>query len=293
MPSISDIIKNKTTRDAARTEQRQMERESISAMRDSSLTMITSSQEHYMEYLNLQADNIQCSVGNVALTMAQLQGATKIGSTDYWHSQGRYVRDDAINAGAKVFVPPRNKQYRGYFMGNYYDVSQTTGKPLPEQAPLTDQDPRMDMALAALMDQSPVTVAESRDIDAPAYYDPERLTIFINPDCSHTAVFATLAAEIPLARVHDRGYNASFSREYYSLDAKSAGYMVCRRFGVTCTPPEWGVYEDNLYTGLSASVRGEMLEGIRAAARNMGNSIEQTINPRQQERGNNRHFRGR
>ena len=59
MPSISDIIKNKTTRDAARTEQRQMERESVSAMRDSSLTMITSSQEHYMEYLNLQADNIR------------------------------------------------------------------------------------------------------------------------------------------------------------------------------------------------------------------------------------------
>ena len=151
----------------------------------------------------------------------------------------------------------------------------------------------MDTALAALMDQSPVTVAESSEIDAPAYYDPERLTIFINPDCSHTAVFATLAAEIPLARAHDRGYNASFRREYYELDAKSAGYMVCRRFGVTCTPPEWGVYEDNLYTGLSASVRGEMLEGVRATARNIGNNIEQTINPRQQERGNNRHFKSR
>ena len=293
MPSISDIIKNKTTRDAARTEQRQMERESVSAMRDSSLTMITSSQEHYMEYLNLQADNIQCSVGNVALTMAQLQGATKIGSTDYWHSQGRYVRDDAINAGAKVFVPPRNKQYRGYFMGNYYDVSQTTGKPLPEQAPLTDQDPRMDTALAALMDQSPVTVAESRDINAPAYYDPERLTIFINPDCSHTEVFVALAAEIPLARAHDRGYNGNFKREFYSLDAQSAGYMVCRRFGVECPTPEMAAHVDRCYNGLPASVRGEMLEGVRAAARNMSNNIEQTINPRQQERGNNRHFKSR
>ena len=270
-----------------------MERENLSAMRDGSLSLITSSPEHYRQYLDLQADNIHCSVGNVALTMAQLQGATRIGTTTYWHGLGRYVRDDAISAGATVFVPPRNKQYRGYFMGSYYDVSQTTGKPLPEQAPLTDQDPRMDTALAALMDQSPVTVAESSEIDAPAYYDPERLTIFINPDCSHTAVFATLAAEIPLARAHDRGYNASFRREYYELDAKSAGYMVCRRFGVTCTPPEWGVYEDNLYTGLSASVRGEMLEGVRATARNIGNNIEQTINPRQQERGNNRHFKSR
>lgn len=293
MPSISDIIKNKTTRDAARTQQLQMERESISTMRDGSLNMITSSPQHYMEYLNLQADNIQCSVGNVALTMAQLQGATKIGSTDYWHSQGRYVRDDAINAGAKVFVPPRNKQYRGYFMGNYYDVSQTTGKPLPEQAPLTDQDPRMATALAALMDQSPVTVAESKDISAPAYYDPERLTIFINPDCSHTEVFVALAAEIPLARAHDRGYNGNFKREFYSLDAQSAGYMVCRRFGVECPAPEMAEHVDSCYNGLPASVRGEMLEGVRAAARNMGNNIEQTINPRQQERGNQNHRRAR
>lgn len=293
MPSISDIIKNKTTRDEARTQQLQMEREGISAMRDGSLTMITSSPQHYMEYLDLQADNIQCSVGNVALTMAQLQGATRIGSTDYWHSQGRYVRDDAINAGAKVFVPPRNKQYRGYFMGNYYDVSQTTGKPLPEQTPLNDQDPRMATALAALMDQSPVTVAESHDIGAPAYYDPERLTIFINPDCSHTEVFVALAAEIPMARAHDRGYNGNFKREFYSLDAQSAGYMVCRRFGVECPTPEMAGHVDSCYNGLPASVRGEMLEGVRAAARNMGNSIEQTINPRQQERGNNRHFKSR
>ena len=293
MPSISDIIKNKTTRDAARTEQRQMEREGISAMRDGSLTMITSSPQHYMEYLDLQADNIQCSVGNVALTMAQLQGATRIGSTDYWHSQGRYVRDDAINAGAKVFVPPRNTQYRGYFMGNYYDVSQTTGKPLPEQTPLTDQDPRMAAALAALMDQSPVTVAESHDIGAPAYYDPDRLTIFIDPDRSHTEVFVALAAEIPLARAHDRGYNGNFKREFYSLDAQSAGYMVCRRVGVDCPAPEMAEHVDSCYNGLPASVRGEMLESVRAAARNMGNSIEQTINPRQQERGNNRHFKSR
>lgn len=132
MPSISDIIKNKTARDEARTQQLQAEREGISTMRDGSLTMITCVPEKYIEYLNLQADNMRCSVGNVALTMAQIEGATMIGSTDYWHTMGRYVRDDAINQGAKVFVPPRNKQYRGYFMGSYYDVSQTAGKPLPQ-----------------------------------------------------------------------------------------------------------------------------------------------------------------
>ena len=107
-----------------------MERESLSAMRDGSLAMITSSPEHYQQYLDLQADNIHCSVGNVALTMYQLPGATRIGSTDFWHQQGRYVMDTAMNSGAKVFVPPRDPKRRGYFMGNYYDISQTTGKPM-------------------------------------------------------------------------------------------------------------------------------------------------------------------
>ena len=222
MPSISDIIKNKTTRDETRTQQLQMERESISAMRDSSLTMITSDPEHYMEYLNLQADNIRCSVGNVALTMAQLQGAAKIGTTDFWHTQGRYVREDAINAGAKVFVPPRNKQY---------------------------------------------------------------------PEYSHTAVFAALGGEIALARAHDRGYNLGFKRETFALDAQSVSYMVCRRFGVECPAPDMAEYVAEIFENYPASNRGEVLEGIRDAARKAGDSIEQTINPRQQERGGQRHFK--
>lgn len=270
-----------------------MERESLSAMRDGSLSMITSSPEHYQQYLDLQADNIHCSVGNVALTMAQLQGATKIGTTSYWHSLGRYVRDDAISAGATVFVPPRNKQYRGYFMGSYYDVSQTTGKPLPDPVPLEGKGPRMEAALAALMDQSPVTVAESKEIEAPAFYDPERLTIFINPDYSHAAVFAALAAEIPLARAHDRGYNGNFKREFYALDAQSAGYMVCRRFGVECPPPELAKHVAGYYEGYPATNRGEALESVRDTTRKVGDGIEQAINPRQQERGGPRRYNTR
>lgn len=51
MPSISDIIKNKTARDQARTEQLQTDREMISAMRDGALNLITSSPEHFQEFI--------------------------------------------------------------------------------------------------------------------------------------------------------------------------------------------------------------------------------------------------
>lgn len=130
MANISDIIKGRADRDQARTEQLRADRENLSHMRDSALEDITTKPDRYQHYLTLQADNVRCSVGNVALTMYQLPGATRIGSTDFWHQQGRYVMDTAMNSGAKVFVPPRDPKRRGYFMGSYYDISQTTGKPI-------------------------------------------------------------------------------------------------------------------------------------------------------------------
>lgn len=59
--------------------------------------------------------------------------------------------------------------------------------------------------------------------------------------------------------------------------------------------PGMAPYEKEI-AGLSemqTMVCGEMLEKVRDTARNMGNGIEQAINPRQQERGsqNRRHSR--
>ena len=259
MPSISDILKGKATRDEARTAELRAERENLSLMRDGALEEITTKPDRYRQYLTLQADNIRCSVGNVALTMVQLPEATRIGTTDFWHDQGRYVLDEAMNSGAKVYVPPRDPKRRGYFMGNYYDVSQTSGKPLREPEALTDKSPRMMAALTALMAQSPV------------------------------AVFAALATEIAYARAHERGYNKGFKRELYKLDAESVGYMVCRRFGVECSPPD-AKYVNILYDGYPAVNRGEALEQVRGTARKIGDGLDQSLNPRQQERKTSRQY---
>ncbi len=288
MASISDIIKGRADRDHARAEQLRADRESLSALRNNALEQITTSPERYQQFLALQSDNIQCSVGNVALTMFQLEGATKIGSTDYWHDQGRYVLDEAMNSGAKVFVPPREPNRRGDFMGSYYDISQTGGKPMPSPAPLVDGTPRMETALAALMDQTPVTIAVDQEISTPAYYNEADFTIYINPDHTDTEVFAALATEIAYARAHDRGYNKSYKREVYKLDSESVGYMVCRRCGVACEPPDARSVHI-LYDGYEPTSRGEALEKLRNTARNIGDGIDQRLNPRQQERSARRH----
>lgn len=278
MASISDLIKSKSSQDQARVEKLRSERESLSGMRDAALEEITSKPEQYQRYLTLQGDNIRCSVGNVALTMFQMKEATKIGSIEFWHEQGRYIRDDAMRSGAKVFVPPKTPQRRGYLMGDYYDISQTTGKPMKEQTPLGENSSRMETALASLMNFSPVPIVESVEIDSPAYYDDTRLALAINPEYGDGEIFAALATEITYARIHDKGRNSEFVRDSYKLDAESVGYFVCRRFGVDCPLPdtrELGV----LYEGYEPGDRGEALEQLRKTARNMGDGIDKAINP--------------
>ena len=110
MTSISDLIRKTTSQSEQQREERQAERTNLSQMRDAAFEVVTAEPDLYRKYLTLQADNIRCSAGNVALTLIQLPDASRIGSIDYWHSVGRYVSDEAMQNGAKVFVPPRNKK---------------------------------------------------------------------------------------------------------------------------------------------------------------------------------------
>ena len=223
--SISDLIKSKSVSDQARVESLRAERGNLSEMRDAALEEITTDPELYQKFLDLQADNISCSAGNVALTMFQMDGATKIGTISFWHEQGRYVREESMKDGAKVFVPAR--------------------------------------------------------------YDERNLCIAIDPSYGEAEVFSALATEIGYARGHDKGRNMDFDRRDYQLDAESIGYMLCRRFGVDCKAPQTGEVA-RLYEGYEPTDRGEALEALRKAARNMGDGIERSIQPRQQERGRRR-----
>ena len=296
MPSLSEILKNKTESNQQRTESRRAERESLSEMRAGSLMNITTNPGLYEKFLTLQADNISMSAGNVALAIFQFTNPTKIGTRDYWHKQGRYVMDEEMSKGAKVFVPPRNSNYRGYLMGDYYDVSQTTGKPLKESVPLADGSERMNTAFAALLDAAPVGFAENTKLDAPARYNERDCVLEINTEYSAGQVFAALATEISYARLHDRGMNRDYDRESFQLTAESVGFMVCRRFGVDCPVPDTAGVE-RFYNYYTPDERGKSLDLMRQTARNMGDTVERSIQPRQQEhtvnRGNNNRQYGR
>ena len=83
MISIRDLIEKTTSQSEQQREVRQAERTNLSQMRDAAFEVVTTEPELYQKYLTLQADNIRCSAGNVALTLIQLPDASKIGSIDY------------------------------------------------------------------------------------------------------------------------------------------------------------------------------------------------------------------
>ena len=285
MPSLSEILNSKAESKQQRTESRRAEREQLSQMRDASLMAITTTPDCYTQYLVLQGDNIGLSAGNIALALSQMVNPTKIGTTDFWHKQGRYVMDEEMSKGAKVFVPPRNQNFRGYLMGSYYDVSQTAGKPMREPTPLTG-GPKMDAAFAALLDTAPVGFVENTEMKTPVRYNERDCVLEINTECSTEAVFVALATEISYARLHDRGMNRDFDRDTFKLTAESVGFMVCRRFGVDCPLPDTDKVAQ-FYSFYEAEDRGKALDAMRQTARNMGDTVERGIQPRQQGYANN------
>lgn len=282
MVNVSTLIAENYTESTARTEGRKAERENLSAMREAVLEEITTNPRQYQSFLDLQAGNIRSSVGNVALSLAQLKEPTHVGSLEYWHKLGRRVRPEEMSKSAKVFVPPKDPRRRGYFMGDYYDVAQTEGKPLKEPMKLDEDSPKLEGAFKALLGCAPVPVQEAEELGAPAYYDPEKLTISVDASYPTTEVFAALSTEIALAYAHDKGYNQYFSREDCGLHAESVGYLVCKRLGVACPPPNLeGLAE--LYEGFETADREKSLNQLCKTAKTMGDRIEGAIQPRQQE----------
>ena len=163
----------------------------------------------------------------------------------------------------------------------------TADKPLKENTPLAENSGRMDTAIAALLDSSPVGFVENTELNAPVRYNERDCVLQINTEYGKAEVFAALATEISYARLHDRGMNRDYDRGTFQLNAESIGFMVCRRFGVDCPLPE-AAGVGQFYNYYAPDERGKSLDMMRQTARNMGDTVERSIQPRQQEQNNNR-----
>ena len=281
MANLESIINQKAESDAQWKAQRLAERENTVALRDAGITEITSHPEHYARFLEMQGDNPSYSAGNIALVMFQLDGATQIGTRDRWKALGRTVLDAEKGSGAKIFSRAAFPN-KGYDVVDAYDVKQTQGKAVKE-IHLRDDSKEIETALTTLLNYSPVPVETNAGMDCPAIYAPEQTTLFINPACQDSEAFASIATEIAQARFHAKGANRFYDRDESQLDAESVSYILCRRFGVKCDPPDVSNVAE-LYEGWETEHRKEALDKVHEMAKQIGGSIERGITPEQSGR---------
>ena len=185
--------------------------------------------------------------------------------------------DPELNNGASIFT--RSASGRGYNLSDVYDIAQTQGRELGKTQ-LMDDTREMEAALSALLNFAPVQVTVDEKLSVNALYDPKRITLAVNPNCSDSQAFAAIAAEIAQARFHDRGRSYEYSRESCELSAQSVSYILCRRFGIQRELPDLTGLAER-YQGWSAQDRLNALKGIQGMSHQIGNSIDRTIAPPQ------------
>ena len=277
MANLGQLISDKNAADTQWREQRQMERDSTTAIQGAGLMQITSDPATYARYLNMQADNLTYSPGNIALVMEQMPTATVFGTQERWRNMGRAVSVDELDKGVNIFA--RSANGKGYAMTPAYDISQTAGQDM-RAFHLADDSKGMETALRTLMNYSPVPVVPDQEIEAPAFYDQGNLELAINPNYSDSEAFAGIAAEVAHARFHDRGKNGDYHRGESDLDAQSVSYILCRHFGVSRELPDLSRLPE-LYQDWPVESRKDILDGIQDMSKMIGSSIERDITPKQ------------
>lgn len=180
------------------------------------------------------------SMNNQMLIQAQMPQASLCASEATWKELGREVKEDQRGKGPMIQIPltskrvevdeetgeEEEKSYTRFGVGSVYDVSQTTGKPLPSiVSPVAQDAPKaMTERLDTVAQDAEITVRHadlgSADSGAPlgGYYTPSEREVTINSQMPAGHQAKTYAHE--LGHAFDPGLNQDGMTE----DERRAAY---------------------------------------------------------------------
>ena len=243
--------------------------------------MIATHPEVYMQYLEVQGDNPFYSPGNIALAMYQKPDVTRFGTREKWKTMGRSIMDSEVKNGFQIFS--RASFGKGFILAPAYDISQTYGREV-KAVRLENNTQAMEDALKTVLNYSIVPPVVDESLDSPAYYDPEKLELAINPAYPDNEAFSAIAAEVAHSRMHAKGVNTYYSRAECDLDAQSVSCILCRRFGIQREAPDLSRLGE-LYGGWTPQEVRQALDTVQDMSKKMGNSIDRNIAPPEHTRG--------
>lgn len=203
--------------------------------------------EGFAKYLKSLSYFHNYSWSNTILITMQRPDATLVNSYDRWKAVGRQVNKG--EKGIKIFFPifPKKTELQGedvaparFGIGNVFDVSQTSGEPLPERPTFDDIDPTettlaetIQRRLESWLTEKGVTLrVEAMELSRGGYFRPSENVIAINRNLS-LGYYSNAKARIMVheAAHYIAGHSTGTPREDAESVAEGSAYATLYHFG--------------------------------------------------------------
>lgn len=224
----------------------------------------------YQEYLNFQSSLYNYSFNNCILIMLQRTNISYVGSYTFWKQNNRYVNKG--ENGIKIFAPVTKKEVKeiplldeknkprydgngkqimekvtrtvlnGFKLTTVFDVSQTSGEPLPNLVKeLKGNSSTSEKLFNAIKSISNIPIKlETIAGKAKGYYDPELKEIVIKNGMNSDQSLKTLIHEYTHSKLHNDLHEYKLNRGEFEIQAESVAYMVSKHFGLDTSDYSFG-----------------------------------------------------
>lgn len=202
----------------------------------------------YEKYLKFQNQFTKYSFNNIVLIYSQFPEATRVAGKKKWLELGREVIDNAQNIRITAGMPAQGKttvkkmvdgkeveeektyNYIAYKQVYVYDISQTTGEPIPLQVKMLDSE-NMGSFFEKLKEFSKFPIYEEKLYGGlKGFYSSKDKTITLDKSLSTDAKVAVLLHELTHGLYDDFDYKTD--KNLSETFVESIAYIVADYFGL-------------------------------------------------------------
>lgn len=278
--------------------------------------------EKYQAYLRTASRFHRYSVNNQMLIFSQCPHATLVAGYQKWQNQfSRHVlrgekgitiiaptpykikveqdkldpdtKQPLLDADGKTITEEKEVQIPMFRPVKVFDVSQTDGKPLPEQvkspiAELTGNVEHYEAFMDALKRVSPVPIEMkplTNDLDG--FFSPSKQSITLREGMSEVQTVCAAVHEIAHSKLHNYAMQPDSQPKDSSteeIEAESIAYTVCAYFGIETSANSFG-YVATWSKDKDLKAFKESLDTIRKTSSELISGVEQQFKEICKERG--------
>ena len=264
------------------------EKEAVYQLVDSAVANVVSSPAEFQKFLDTQARMDRYSAANALLIYKQCPEATQLKDFDGWREENVRIKKGAKSISILEpvdYTRADGTQGISYNVKKVFDVSQTSGDPLPTLASeLNETVDSFEEMKSVLISISPVPVSfETINGGANGYYSPTSGKIVIDEHLPQLQMLKTMVHEIAHATLGHGSKEDKWDRQTKEVQAESVAYWVTQMIGLDTSDYSFG-YISGWSKDKEVSELKESLDVIKQTADKLSSSIEEKVRELKKER---------